>query len=131
VTAAHSARTSIDELLRTADLLLSGHLDTTPVARHRGASLVLRTALEIAVNEALESAHPGLSRTNMRAKLLCLRSYATPETARLTTAVWSHVCLGCHYHRYEIGPTHAQVRTWRHEIATLVSRLIPSATAMK
>ncbi|WP_261557027.1 hypothetical protein [Frankia tisae] len=90
-----------------------------------GASLALRTALEIAVDQALEAALPGLPRTSMRAKLLCLRGYAAPETARRATAVWTHVCLGCHYHQYEMGPTHAQVRAWRQEIAALANRLTP------
>jgi hypothetical protein len=47
---------------------------------------------------------PGLSRTTGRAKLLCLRCYTAPETARRVKSLWSHLCLGCHYHQYEIGP---------------------------
>lgn len=125
MTAVRDPEELVDELLRTADLLLAGHLDTTTAARHRGASLALRAALEIAVNEALEAEMHGLSRTTMRAKLLCLRHYTAPETARRTTAVWSHICLGCHYHQYEIGPSRAQVRTWRGEVDALVRHLFP------
>lgn len=124
MTAALAPEVLIGELLRTADLLLAGHLGTTPAACHRGASLVLRTALEIAIDRKLEPVLPEPSRINMRAKLLCLRHYAAPRTARRATAVWSHVCLGCHYHGYEIGPTPAQVRIWRCEIDALVSQLV-------
>jgi hypothetical protein len=132
MTAVPANGTSIDELLRTADLLLAGAVSalgadgsvgTAAAARNRGAALALRTVLEIAINQALEAAVPGLSSTNMRAKLLCLRGYAGRETARQAAAVWSHVCLGCHYHQYEIGPADAQVRAWRNETAALVSRL--------
>ncbi|MEV6107550.1 hypothetical protein AB0M28_23030 [Streptomyces sp. NPDC051940] len=30
------------------------------------------------------------------------------------------LCLGCHYHQYELGPTHDQVSTWRTEVGDLV-----------
>lgn len=66
---------------------------------------------------------PGLARATMRAKMLCLRCYTPGETARRTRAVWSHLCLGCHYHQYEIGPTYEQVRAWRTEVGELVQTL--------
>ncbi|SBW20866.1 hypothetical protein FDG2_1829 [Candidatus Protofrankia californiensis] len=116
---------SVDELLLIADLLLAGRLAVTPAGCHRGASLALRTALEIVVNHALDAAVPGLARTTMRAKMLCLRYYTAAETARRANTVWSHVCLGCHYHQYEIGPTHHQVHSWRQEIADLIQLLTP------
>ncbi|WP_207974648.1 hypothetical protein [Parafrankia sp. BMG5.11] len=85
----------------------------------------MRTALEIAVNQRLESALPGLADTNMRAKLHCLHHYAGPRTAHRVSATWSQVCLGCHYHQYEMGPTRAQVHTWWREVDALVRHLFP------
>ncbi|THA33828.1 hypothetical protein E6R18_09345 [Streptomyces sp. A1277] len=114
---------SVEELLLTADRLLAAGLGATSAGCHRGASLALRTALEISVDAALDAAVPGLAGTTMRAKMLCLRCYAPSETARRTTAVWSHLCLGCHYHQYEIGPTHEQVRVWQAEVGELVGAL--------
>ncbi|MGW3735162.1 hypothetical protein [Streptomyces sp. NPDC005148] len=115
---------SIDELLLTADRLLSDpSVGATAAGRHRGASLALRTALEIAVDHTLEAAAPGLAAVTMRAKMLCLRCYTAATTARRANAVWSHLCLGCHYHQYEIGPTKDQVRTWRKEVGELVTEL--------
>ncbi|WDM12683.1 hypothetical protein J3S85_14725 [Streptomyces lavenduligriseus] len=117
--------TSIDELLLTADRLLTGqHLPATSAGRYRGASLALRTALEIAVDRRLTSAMPGLGRLSGRARLLCLRCYTDAETARRTKAVWSHLCLGCHYHQYEIGPSRDQVRAWQTEVGELVEELL-------
>ncbi|WP_329176831.1 hypothetical protein [Streptomyces sp. NBC_01477] len=119
-----SSSTSIEELLLTADRLVAGdHLGATTVGRHRGASLALRTALELAVDRTLDAAVPGLGSSATRAKMLCLRCYAEAKTARRANAVWSHLCLGCHYHQYEIGPTHSQVRAWRAEVGELVQEL--------
>lgn len=115
--------TCVEELLLTADRLLTGHLDATPASRRRGASLALRTALEIAVDRTLDAALPGLAATTMRAKMLCLRCYTEADLARRANAVWSHLCLGCHYHQYEIGPTYEQVRVWRAEVGELVLEL--------
>ncbi|MET9878911.1 hypothetical protein ABZZ36_30395 [Actinacidiphila glaucinigra] len=118
--------TSVEDFLLTADRLIAGHrLRATPAGRHRGASLALRTALEIAVDRTLEAAVPGLAHTTTRAKMLCLRCYTATNTARRANAVWSHLCLGCHYHHYEIGPTYDQVRTWRAEVGELVEVLMP------
>ncbi|MET7843203.1 hypothetical protein ABZT45_32275 [Streptomyces sp. NPDC005356] len=115
---------SVEELLLTADLLLSDpNVGATAAGRHRGASLALRTALEVAVDRTLDGAVPGLAGITMRAKMLCLRCYIAATTARRTNAVWSHLCLGCHYHQYEIGPTRDQVRVWRAEVGELVQVL--------
>lgn len=117
---------TIGELLRTADLLLAGGVEASAASRHRGASLALRTTLEIAVNRAVEAQVTGLAQVSVRARMLCLRFYTDPETARRANAIWSQVCLACHYHRYEIGPTHAQVVAWRREVAALISLLADS-----
>jgi len=114
---------TINELLQTADLLLAGRLKATLAARHRGAALVLRTTLEITVDAALAAAEPGLSTSNMTAKLHCLRHYSSPATATRARRTWSHLCVACHYHQYEIGPTRSQVQAWHAEVSTLAALL--------
>jgi hypothetical protein len=114
---------TINELLQTADLLLAGRLKATLAARHRGAALVLRTALEIAIDAALAAAEPGLSTPNMTAKLHCLRHYSTPTAAGRARRAWSHLCVACHYHQYEIGPTRSQVQAWHAEVSALAALL--------
>ncbi|MFE5805590.1 hypothetical protein [Streptomyces sp. NPDC056491] len=115
---------SVEGLLLTADRLLDGELaDATTVGRHRGACLALRTALELSVDQVLDAATPGLSRTTGRAKLLLLHFVAPAETARRAKALWSQLSLGCHYHLYELGPTYDQVRVWRAEAGGLVREL--------
>jgi hypothetical protein len=119
-----AASTSIDELLLTADQLLSDpSVEASAAGRHRGASLALRTVLEIAVDRTLDAAMPGLAGITTRAKMLCLRCYTAATIARRANAVWSHLCLGCHYHQYEIGPTRDQVHSWRAEVSELVREL--------
>ncbi|MFJ4434966.1 hypothetical protein [Streptomyces sp. NPDC088923] len=84
---------------------------------------MLRAALEPAIEEALEAAVPGLAGVTMRARPLCLPSCTSPLLAARARAVCSHLCLGCHYHPYEIGPTESQVRAWRAEAGELVGSL--------
>ncbi|CAO5241398.1 hypothetical protein [Frankia sp. AgKG'84/4] len=114
---------TLNELFGTAELLLAGRLQATLAARHRGAALVLRTALELAIDAALAAAEPGLSTRNMTAKLHCLRHYSTPATASRARQTWSHLCVACHYHQYEIGPTRSQVQAWHGEVLALATSL--------
>ncbi|MFJ8232581.1 hypothetical protein ACIQ9E_21850 [Streptomyces sp. NPDC094448] len=116
---------TVEGLLLTADQLLDGELtDATNAGRHRGACLALRTALELRVNQVLENAVPGSSRTTGRAKLLLLHSFTPADTARRAKALWAQLSLGCHYHLYELGPTYGQVRAWRVEVDALVQEIV-------
>lgn len=60
----------------------------------------MRTALEIAVTRVLDAAMSGFTRFKIstRAEMLFLRCHTETEIARRANAVWSHLCLGCHYH---------------------------------
>ncbi|WP_405713004.1 hypothetical protein OG264_28780 [Streptomyces xanthophaeus] len=143
---------TIRQLLDTADLLIEGNgdpttgpvtggpatvgaaasvpapptaLTATAASRCRGAAFALRAALESAVVARLTD--HGAPRTiregSMRAALLWLRGCAEVETARRAKAAWSQLCLGCHYHQYEIGPTQDQVHAWCTEVAAVVGLL--------
>ncbi|MFF3894460.1 hypothetical protein ACFYY3_14935 [Streptomyces sp. NPDC001812] len=137
---------TIRQLLDTADLLIGKDgspvdasvavtavpappavLTTTAASRCRGAAFALRAALESAVTACLTT--HGAPRTiregTMRGALLWLRCCTEAGTARRTKAAWSRLCLGCHYHQYEIGPTEDQVRAWRTEVATVIALLAP------
>lgn len=135
--------TTIRQLLDTADLLLADTaapatpeaavtvlappavLAATAASRCRGAAFALRAALETAVADSLaaNAAPHAIRDGSMRATFLWLRSCAEAGTARRAKSVWSQLCLGCHYHQYEIGPTEDQVRTWRAEVAAVVGLL--------
>jgi hypothetical protein len=114
----------IAQFLATADQLLTAGLPTTTSFRHRGAAFALRAALESAVDTALDaSPHPLAPRTPTRAKLLCLRGSTDAETARRARAVWVLLCLGCHYHQYDLGPTREEVRAWKAEVTAVIALL--------
>ncbi|GAA1339299.1 hypothetical protein [Saccharothrix algeriensis] len=134
---------TIRELLDTADQLLAATassglpsteaattvsapsvmLTVTTASRCRGAAFALRVALESAVAARLTAhrAPRAIREGNMRAALLWLRGCVEAGTARRAKATWSQLCLGCHYHQYEIGPTEDQVRSWRSEVAALIA----------
>ncbi|MEU7447938.1 hypothetical protein EES47_08045 [Streptomyces sp. ADI98-12] len=121
---------TIRQLLDTADLLLTdtGEPATSTAAtasRCRGAAFALRVALESAVADRLTAhrAPRAIREGTQRAAFLWLRGCAEAGAARRAKAVWSQLCLGCHYHQYEIGPTEDQVRAWHTEVAALVGLL--------
>ncbi|QTR02245.1 hypothetical protein J7S33_24090, partial [Saccharothrix algeriensis] len=97
-------------------------LTVTTASRCRGAAFA-RRALESAVAARLTAhrAPRAIREGNMRAALLWLRGCVEAGTARRAKATWSQLCLGCHYHQYEIGPTEDQVRSWRSEVAALIA----------
>ncbi|MFJ8186942.1 hypothetical protein [Streptomyces sp. NPDC096105] len=127
---------TVAALLATADDLLTrtpGDDDPlTPAGRDRGAAYALRIALETAVDAALaaEAAELGGLRS-MRAKLLCLHHYAGPARARRAHALWSRLSAACKYHHDELGPTHAQVRTWRAAVGAFVTELTAPGAAVE
>ncbi|MFG2963187.1 hypothetical protein ACGFZS_07835 [Streptomyces sp. NPDC048288] len=136
---------TIRQLLDTADLLLVGTGEpATPAAttvpartvtlaapaattasRCRGVAFALRAALESAVADCLTAnrAPRAIREGSRRAAFLWLRGCVEAGTARRAKAVWSQLCLGCHYHQYEIGPTEDQVRGWRTEVEAVVALL--------
>jgi hypothetical protein len=119
-------------LLATAESILSAGLGgpLTTGGRARGAAYALRIALEAAVDAILTTKEAGLRRVTMRAKLLCLRHYAGPDLARRANALWRVLSTGCKYHHDEMGPSHAQVRTWLTAVQALVTELAASDTAL-
>lgn len=133
---------TIRQLFETADLLLADTgapaapvpdqptaLAAVPAAttasRCRGAAFALRAALESAVADRLTAhrAPRAIREGTQRVAFLWLRGCAEATTARRAKAVWSQLCLGCHYHQYEIGPTEDQVRAWRTEVAVVIALL--------
>ncbi|MEW1870697.1 hypothetical protein AB0420_21710 [Streptomyces caelestis] len=130
------ATPTVVALLATADDLLTeapgdgGPL--TPAGRDRGAAYALRIALEAAVDAALAAEETGLGDLrSMRAKLLCLHHYAGPARARRAHALWNRLSAACKYHHDELGPTHAQVRTWRAAVEALVVELAAPGVAVE
>jgi hypothetical protein len=126
---------TVTALLATADELLReslhGDAPLSSGGRDRGAAYALRIALEAAVDAALAAEETGLGELrSMRAKLLCLRHYAGPARARRANALWNRLSAACKYHHDELGPAHAQVRTWHAAVEALAAELSGSGAGI-
>ncbi|WP_208605861.1 hypothetical protein [Streptomyces albus] len=99
--------------------------DATAASRCRGAAFALRAALETAVAECLaaHAAPRAIRDGSLRSGFLWLRGCAEAGTVRRARSVWTLLCLGCHYHQYEIGPTADQIRAWHTEVVATVRLL--------
>jgi hypothetical protein len=121
------ATATVAALLATAEDLLTESPDgdgpMTPAGRDRGAAYVLRIALEAAVDAALASRAASLREVSMRAKLLVCVTTPALTRPRRANALWNRLSAACNYHHDELGPTHAQVRTWYAAARALVAEL--------
>jgi hypothetical protein len=123
---------AVAQLLATADEFLTVESPTTAPCRHRGAAFALRAALESALDAALKTTSLAPApHTSILAKLLCLHGVANAETARRARAVWVLLCLGCHYHQYDLGPTREEVLSWRTEVAAVVELLYGMSSSLR
>jgi hypothetical protein len=118
-----AANADMAQLLATADRLLADAVPSMAAGRYRGAAFALRTALETALGDVLLAGPYGIRDTSTRAKLLCLRGCTDAETARRARGVWVLLCLGCHYHQYEIGPSKDEVLAWQAEAVAVIDQL--------
>lgn len=118
-----TAVSTASSMLASADRLLKATPTASAVTWRRGAAFALRAALEGSVAAFLGAARPRATSQSMRAQLLCLRAYVDGETARSAYTTWKLLCLGCHYHQYDLGPTEEQVRSWRAEVEGIVRQL--------
>jgi hypothetical protein len=115
--------TRLTPLLATADRLLGTPPTEAAVTWRRGAAFALRAALERAVTDYLAAASPKIAVRSMTAKVISLSSYTDEETARRVRVAWKLLCLGCHYHQYDMGPTEDQLRAWRTEVGVVLGPL--------
>jgi cytochrome c5 len=112
------------EWLATAEQLI--HDDTSGMVaglRFRGAAFALRAALEASVAATLAAASVEVTAGGSRARFLCLRVCVDASTARRAKAVWGALCLACHYHHYELGPSRDQVQAWHADVVAVLGHL--------
>ncbi|MFJ1595481.1 hypothetical protein [Streptomyces sp. NPDC088261] len=118
-----------DALVTAADRLLSPAAGVTytiaPGLRARAAAMLLRMALEQALDDIWRSITPRMT-YSARSRMLCLEWYVTPSVARQCYAVWSALSEACHHHLYELPPTPAEVRAWHQDVSELL-RVLPRA----
>ena len=112
--------------LDQAAALLDGRLQAR-VHSVRAAAWLTRSALEDLLADLVRAKGLGTGRAQARSILGCIEVlYATeaPELAAQAQYAWDRLSEACHYHAYELSPTHAEVQA----LVDLVSEIDQRAT---
>src|SRR5262245_51857387 len=107
--------TEVRKLLDAARDLLQRPDPATAGIWPRASALLVRQALERALDDYWRRQAPGIERCSMRAQLLCLPAYLHADGAVLaerTAYAWIRLSRACHQHVYELPPTAAELVTW-------------------
>lgn len=112
-------------LLAAADYLLTWPVPGVGEQWPRACALLIRLALEKALDLFWARALPVAAACGMRQQLLLLPLYTAnlPAAAGLAREAWLGLAGAAHHHAYELGPTAAELRTWHTEVAELVRLL--------
>ncbi|MFF4587328.1 hypothetical protein [Streptomyces sp. NPDC001388] len=94
----------------------------TPGLRARAAAILLRMALDLALDAYWLRVTPSMTRVGKH-RMLCLEWYAGRDTARRCRATWSALSAACHHHTGELPPSPAEIHTRVHEVTALVATL--------
>ncbi|MCX5258662.1 hypothetical protein OOK27_31800 [Streptomyces canus] len=94
----------------------------TPGLRARAAAVLLRMALDQALDAYWQRVTPSMTRIGKH-RMLCLEWYAGHDTARRCCTTWSALSAACHYRTYELPPSPAQIHTRLLEVTALLAAL--------
>jgi hypothetical protein len=122
-----------EELLDSADLLLTSPVEGLGSLWPRACALVIRLALEQSLDRYWALVLPEAAECGMRQQLLLLPLYASPpadvfsdedwdpalDATTLAREAWRGLARAAHHHVYELAPTAGELRQWH----TVVSRL--------
>ena len=90
----------------------------------RAGALLVRQALEEALDAFWSSKGLRLDTLSTRAQLICLPRYL--DDGRLAADVshaWAALTQACHHHPYELGPTAGELQSWLSVVGELVQRV--------
>ncbi|WP_327699686.1 hypothetical protein [Streptomyces sp. NBC_00459] len=118
--------TSPETLVTAAGRLLlpePGSVSTLgPGLRARAAAVLLRMALDEALNAYWQRVTPSMTRIGKH-RMLCLEWYAGHDTARRCRTTWAALSAACHYRTYELPPAPAEVHARLMEVTSLLAAL--------
>jgi hypothetical protein len=91
----------------------------------RASALLVRQALESALDDLWRRRAPGLEQCSMRAQLLCLAAYLNghdhdDDLAQRVSYAWTGLSRACHQHVYELSPTASELASWVDTVERLV-----------
>ncbi len=76
----------------------------------RATAVLLRQALEAAIDEVWRATAPAMVDTSWRSKLVALVGYIPEDLALETNSLWSTLSGACHVHEYDLAPTTAELQ---------------------
>ncbi|MFD5491436.1 hypothetical protein ACTWJ9_03275 [Streptomyces sp. GDS52] len=94
----------------------------TPGLRARAAAVLLRLALEQALDAYWRQVTPRMTRIGKH-RMLCLEWYAGHDTARRCRTTWVALSAACHYRTYELPPAPAEIQARLEEVTALLAAL--------
>lgn len=114
--------TAADEMLTSppdsaADEWLSGHWPRT-------CALLIRLALEAALDGYWVRVAPTAAVCSMRAQLLLLPQFADTAVVTRARESWLGLSRVAHHHAYELAPTAAELRSWHSSVTTVTAALM-------
>lgn len=112
-----------DELLGAAERLIERPSETTRHVWARGAALLIRQALEMAMQRRLAERVSDLRALRWHTQLLALRDFTDSATATRAGQLWAALSSATHHHGYELPPSAQALRGWRAAVGEVVEQL--------
>jgi hypothetical protein len=83
----------------------------------RTCALLIRLALEAALDNYWRRVAPSAADCSMRAQLLLLPQFADSGIVLLAREWWLGLSRTAHHHAYELAPTAGELRNWHSDVA--------------
>ena len=112
-----------EELLDSADQLLTSPIPGIGSLWPRACALLIRLALELTLDRYWALVLPSAANCGMRQQLLLLPMYGGPDATPLAREAWLGLAGAAHHHAYELAPTAAELRGWHMTVTRLAALL--------
>jgi hypothetical protein len=107
-------------LLSHADVLLTDPPKALAGRWPNAVALLLRQALERALDQLWDAKQPALQAVSQRAQLLVLGRYLDRTVAERAAITWYELSGVCHQHAYDLAPTAGELARWYEATEDLV-----------
>jgi hypothetical protein len=118
------------ELLEAADQLLRSPVPGLGSLWPRACALLIRTALELTLDQYWAGVLPAAADCGMRPQLLLLPLYVTSgstsadaasasDAVALARKAWLGLAGAAHHHAYELAPNASELRSWHTAVSQL------------
>lgn len=111
------------QLLRASRSLVREAQPGTEGLWSRGATVLLRQALEMAVKRRIVAKVANVRATTFRSQFLALHFFVRADVARRAHYLFDALSRATHHQGYELAPTAASLRAWQDELEALLEAL--------